>query len=605
MSNTWRDMWDALRDTVGGSNPSGDSAPARTGDRGKGGSPPLNCPATTLGRLLDQTADRFGDAPAIDFAGERWTWSQVRATADRLAGGLAVMGVRSGDRVLVSLPNCPDFLFVFFAAQKLGAVVVNAGPLTGRDDLAELIRMTGPRLVVGLDLQAEKLTSAAGSEDACWLWVSLEGYQRVLERIGYRFKLWQGRGHRPGTTCQATVEDLLAHAPPRPPTVAPDPGSVAVLQPTGGTTGTLKVAELTHRNLLANVTQIVTWSRQRAGQERMLAVLPFFHVYGLIVLMLAPTFTAGCIIPMTRPRCDELLDLIERHRPTVLSLVPVLVDQVCDALASDPRPGVVEALSDCLVISGAAALPERAAARFESITGLKIVQGYGLTEASPVTHVNDLLAPRPGAIGRPLPDTLARVVDLDDPAREARPGEPGELLVSGPQVMRGYFRAPDATAGAIVADADGRRWLRTADVVRVDEDGVFHIVDRAKDMINRGGLKVWPGKVEAALLRHASVAEAAVFGAPDPTHGEQVVAAVVCNEPADQPERLRDELRSLCREHLAPYEVPRRIEFFDELPRSAIGKVLKHELRARDEQAGEAARPPAGDRPLTAEKETA
>lgn len=614
MTSAWRDIWDALRDALGANGAEPSETDEIHAGNGKVPALPLNYPHTTLGRLLDQTADRFGDAPAIEYAGDTWTWSQVRATVDRLAGGMAVMGVREGDRVLMALPNCPDFIFIFFAIQKLGAVLVNAGPLTGRDDLERMIERTSPRLIVALDLQAEKLVTAAGGHDTCWLWVSLKGYQRVLERIGYNFKLWQGRSWRPGTTCQATVEGLLEHSPPRPPTVAPDPDQVAVLQPTGGTTGTLKIAELTHRNLLANVLQVTTWSRLRPGQERTLAVLPFFHVYGLTVLLLTSAFTAGRIIPMTRPQCDRMLELIRRHRPTVLSLVPVLIEQMCRELENRPQPGVVEALRECLVISGAAALPEGLSRRFEKLTRLRIVQGYGLTEASPVTHANDLINPRAGAIGRPLPDTLARVVELDDPAREVGPGQPGELLVCGPQVMRGYFKDAEATAEAISIDDQGRRWLHTGDVVRVDEDGVHYIVDRAKDMINRGGLKVWPGKVEQALLRHASVREAAVFGRPDPTHGEQVAAAVVAAAPVEDPEQLRSELRALCREHLAPYEVPGRIEFFDALPRSAIGKILKHELRQRDEASeadgggrGEPPSPPPVEEPLQPEpdKETA
>ncbi|MCG3178582.1 MAG: Long-chain-fatty-acid--CoA ligase [Phycisphaerae bacterium] len=549
----------------------------------------LNYPATTLGALLDQTADRFADAPAMVYNDHRWSWSQVRAQVDRLAGGLAVMGVRRGDRVLITLPNCPEFVFAFFAVQTLGAVVVNAGPLKGVDELRELLAKAQPRLVIALDLQAPQLERAAAGDQAevCWLWVSLRNYQQVFQRLGYRFKLWQGRQSLARASCQATLEELMERAPSRPPMLPPSPGDVAVLQPTGGTTGSLKVAELTHRNLLANALQLALWARIRPGQERILAVLPMFHVYGLTAALISAVLGGGMLIPLTRFRMDEFLDAVGRHCPTMVSLVPAIFEALCDRIEADPEGtgAAVNVLAGALVTSGAAPLGPATSKRFAALTGAAIVQGYGLTEASPVTHTNPPDGPREGSIGRPLPDTQARVVDLDDPSRDLPAGQPGELLVAGPQIMRGYFADPDATAAAITTDEQGRRWLHTGDVVRVDEDGFFHVLDRRKDMINAAGLKVWPGHVERILAMHPQVADVAVVGWPDPVETECVVAMIVPrSEPPDEA-KLASELRALCREHLGPHEVPRRFEFVQRLPRSALGKLLKYELRDMSHEA--------------------
>ena len=255
----------------------------------------LTYPTTTLGRMLDQTADRFGDAPPSSTNTSSGPTANCLAQVNRMAGGLASLGVRRGDRVLLALPNCPEFVITFFAIQKLGAVVVNAGPLMGADDLARVIAMTTPRVAIGLDLQAPMLTRA-GKDSTLehQVWVSLQCYQPILRRLGYQFKLWHSRngdsnGHR-ASTWRST--SCCEHAPARPPTVEPDPDEPAVLQPTGGTTGTLKLAQLTHRGLIANATQISAWMQSVAGQERVLAVLPMFHVYGLTLCLIAPIFSA-------------------------------------------------------------------------------------------------------------------------------------------------------------------------------------------------------------------------------------------------------------------------------------------------------------------------
>jgi long-chain acyl-CoA synthetase len=558
-------------------------------------------PTTTLGRILDQTADRFADATAVVYGQTRWTYRELLAQVNRTAGGLASIGVRRGDRVLLTLPNCPEMVTTFLAIQKLGAVAVNVGPLMGADDLTSVMSMTAPRVAVGLDLQAP-LLNRAGRDSSVehWLWVSLQGYQPVLKRLGYQYKLWQG-GNDHGTRAQHTeMADLLAQAPPRPPTVEPDPDKVAVLQATGGTTGTLKLAQLTHRSLLANAAQVSAWMNCRPGQERFVAVLPMFHVFGLTICLVAPVFNAGSMVLMTRFNAAEALALARRERVTVFPLVPAIVSGICDELerqeAKDHRkPPPLDHVRLC--VSGAAPLPPASIERFMKLAGAPVIEGYGLTEASPVTHVNLLGKPRPGSIGLPMPDTRVRIVHVDcDPnhPRDVAPGEPGEMWISGPQLMAGYFSSAEQTRNVLTTDEQGVTWLRTGDVVRMDAEGFCYVIDRKKDMIIRSGLKVFPAKVEGVLKRHPRVVDVAVVGRADDVKTETVVAVVVAKveapkAPADKSAppltveqdqaKLTEELRSLCREHLAPYEVPQVFEFAGELPRSALGKLLKRELR--------------------------
>ncbi len=550
----------------------------------------LTYPSTTLARLLDETTDRFGDAVALQYSGRRWTYRALRQDVNRLAGGLAQRGVRRGDRVLIALPNCPEFVTSFFAVQKLGGVVVNVGPLLGVDDLQRIISLTTPQVVIALDLLAPTMGRAGkGSTVRHWLWSSLQGYQNLLKRFGYQFKLWHNGGNNHSghngngsnqngsSATHETLEDVMAEAPARPPTIQPDPDDVAVLQPTGGTTGGVKLAQLTHRNLICNATQVAVWMGTRPGQERILTVLPMFHVYGLTACLLTGVLSASSLILVTRFGAGEIVDLIHRHRPTVFSLVPAMAEAICDELDRRGQSFAKDALKLC--ISGSAPLPEATAKRFERTTGIRLCEGYGLSEASPVTHANLPTGARIGTIGLPLSDTRVRVVDLNDPSRDVDAGEPGEMFISGPQVMKGYFADPEQTAHALSVDASGVTWLHTGDVVTVDPDGYFHVVDRCKDMINHSGLKIYPAKVERVLRTHPLVVEAAVVGRPDATHTERAVAVVVVRGGMQDHARLAVELRSLCREHLAPYEVPSSIEFRDELPKSPLGKVLKKELR--------------------------
>ncbi|MDX1563962.1 MAG: AMP-binding protein [Phycisphaeraceae bacterium] len=547
----------------------------------------LHYPATTLGEVLDQTARRYGDNPAVIYGPTTLTYKQLRKKVDRTAAGLVQLGVRPGDRVVLTLPNCTPYMVLFLAVQKIGAVVVNAGPLMGKDDLKKLLTMTEPTAVVGLDLQSEMLADA-GAEliDVRWIWVSLAEYIGFWKRLGYHVKRWSTHPKIPEHQEQTTLEKMRQIAPSRPPSIDPKMDDVALLQPTGGTTGVLKVAQLTHRNLLANAAQTTAWTGLRSGQESVLGILPMFHVYGLSTCLVNVIYNGAAVILMTRFRAQALIEKILKHRPSVLPLVPAIIDAVCDEVEGDAelQEKLRAAIEGRLVLSGAAPLPAGAERRFEQLFGSRIVQGYGLTEASPVTHLNPIDRPRTSSIGLPLPDTLVRIMDLSDKTKAAASGESGELLISGPQVMVGYLGGPDANENMFSVDETGRRWLHTGDVVRVDGDGYFFVVDREKDMINRAGLKVWPAKVERVLRMSPRVRDVAVVGVKDETHTEAVVAYIVAETLSDDPQntQLATELRSLSKEHLAPYEVPGAFEFVKELPRSGLGKMLKHRLGEAD-----------------------
>ncbi|MAE62804.1 MAG: hypothetical protein CMJ18_00910 [Phycisphaeraceae bacterium] len=543
----------------------------------------LRYPGTSLGQLLDQSADRFGDVPAIVYAESQWSYRELRTAVNRLAGGLASLGIRRGDRVLMTLPNCPEFITAFFAVSKLAAVVVNAGPLVGVDDLKRIFEMTRPKLVIALDLQAEILSDVHGCDEDDdrleWLWISLKRYQTVWKKLGYQAKLAQSRPRNGLTSHGRRLSELMDASPPRPPTVAPAPASTAVLQPTGGTTGVLKVAQLTHANLMANAMQLTNHQRPRAGQERMLGILPMFHVYGLSTCLVTAVFNAATMIPITRFRISVLLDAIVRHQPTILPLAPAIIEPICQALEDRARQEVLDVVNDATVTSGAAPLGVETSHRFERLTGVRIVQGYGLTEASPVTHANPVDAPRPGSIGKPLADTDVRLVDLADPDQPAEPGAPGHMLITGPQIMDGYFENPEETGCVLSVDDQGRPWLATGDIARIDEDGYTFIVDRLKDMINCGGLKVYPRKVEVVLNREPRIRDCAVVGREDAVKSQAVAAIIVLEQPIGDIDTLIAELRHYCRLHLAPYEVPTHFEFVDELPRTALGKLQKFRLQ--------------------------
>lgn len=530
-------------------------------------------PTRRLPDLVEESVRRWPDRDALVYYGARWTYRQLWEASGRFAAALKRDGVRPGDRVGLYLPNCPAYPIAFLGILRLGATVVQVSPLYIGQDLVHLLGDAAPAALVTLEILYPNLERVAGAVKLPPVYVARlrEFYPAlrrpfvnlVLRRRKLPTRMPRGPGVRPWKEALRATGEL--------PAVAADPTKeVAVLQYTGGTTGRPKAAMLTHLNLAANALQCRAWFNiQEPGTAVVLAAIPFFHVYGMTVALNYPLLEGATIVLETRPDPGEILELVRRYRPTEFPGVPALYQ----AINQHPRVRRYDIRSIRVCVSGSAPLPLEVARRFEELTGGNLVEGYGLTEASPVTHANpvDRASRRAGSIGLPLPGTDQRVVDLDHPERVLGPDEVGELQVRGPQVMLGYYRQPEETRAVL---SDG--WLSTGDVARIDRDGYAFIVERKKDMIDVGGLKVYPREVEEVLFQHPGIADAAVIGRPDPALGEAVHAVVVAKPGAKVAEA---EVIAFVRERIAHYKAPRSVEFRASLPRSAVQKVLKRSLR--------------------------
>jgi len=527
-------------------------------------------PRRPVQSLLDDAAARFPHRPAVTFFGRDLTYQALRALADRFAGGLRALGVRPGDRVSLHLPNCPQFVIAYFGTLKAGGVVVPFNPLFVEREVAQQLADCGATVAVTLDLFLSRVQAARAASRLAHVVVTRihEFFPQPLRALyplhARRRREW------PPITPGAGVHHFstLCPAPPLPDPATQRPDDLAVLLYTGGTTGTPKGAMLTHANLVANAFQTALWYvPPNEEQIATIVVLPLFHSYAMSVGMNGSLVRASRMILLPRYESRAVLKAIARYRPQQLPGVPTLYN----ALVHHPAVRRFDLRSVRACISGAAALPAEVQSRFERVTGGVLVEGYGLTEASPVTHVTPLAGLRkPGSVGVPVPDTEARIVDLETGTRVLPPGEVGELVVRGPQVMAGYWNRPEETAQAL-----RHGWLFTGDIARMDRDGYCYIVDRKKEMIITGGLNVYPREVEEVLFAHPAVLEAAVVGVPDPHRGETAKAFVVLRPGA---QATADDLLDHCRANLAPFKVPREIQFRESLPKSLIGKTLRRVL---------------------------
>jgi len=534
--------------------------------------PTVEVPELLLPELVQASVDRYADRPALLYYGTHLSYREFWTASERFAAGLAREGIREGDRVAVYLPNCPVYPIALFGILRLGAVVVQISPLYIGQDLSRLIRDSGPKAIVTLELLYPNLAQVRDAAP-----IPLAFVARTKDQYPFYVRPFvNGVLRRQGLPTTVPTDPSVRsfrtalRTPGTVPSLHRDPATtVAVFQYTGGTTGRAKAAMLSHRNLVANVVQLEAWDTVKTpGREVALASIPFFHIYGLTVALLLPLRMGGAVVMQTRPEIRELLKLIDRYQPTQFPGVPALYQ----AFIHQPDIARHRIRSIRFCLSGSAPLPVEVARRFEELTGGKIIEGYGLSETSPATHANPVVGERrAGSIGLPLPNTDQRVVDLETGARVLPVGEVGELAVRGPQVMLGYFGQPEETAAVL---SDG--WFRTGDIARLDADGYAYIVDRKKDMIDVGGLKVYPRDVEEVLFQHPAVADAAVIGVPDPELGEVVKAFVVRKAGGTV---TADELIGFVRERLAHYKAPRTVEFRDSLPRSGVQKVLRRVLR--------------------------
>ncbi|HYA70567.1 MAG TPA: long-chain fatty acid--CoA ligase [Thermoplasmata archaeon] len=532
----------------------------------------LTIPDVTLPQLIEESVRRWPDRTALIYYGARWSYRRFWELSERFAAALAREGVGPGDRVALYLPNTPAYPIAFFAALRLGAVVVQVSPLYLGQDLVRLLKDSNPKALVTLEILYPNLEKVRTDVSVPAVFVArvrdfYPWYVRpFVNTVLRRQKLPTGFPHgpsvRPWRTAVATPGSVpMAKCDPR--------TTPAVLQYTGGTTGRPKAAVLTHRNLVANVVQGNNWNiRLVPGDEVIMAAIPLFHIYGLTVALLMGLAAGGTVVLQTRPEIRELLKLIDRYQPTQFPGVPALYQ----AFNHQPDLARFHIHSIRYCVSGSAALPVEVQKQFVALTGAMLVEGYGLSETSPITHVNPLEGEqRIGSIGVPVPETEHRILDLETGTKVLPPGEVGELSVRGPQVMQGYYNQKEETDLVL---KDG--WFSTGDVARVEPDGFAYIVDRKKDMVNVGGMKVYPREVEEVLFQHPQIADAAAVGAPDPEHGEVVVAFVVRKPGTDV---TGEELIAFVRERIAHYKAPRRIEFRDALPRTGVQKVLRRVLR--------------------------
>jgi long-chain acyl-CoA synthetase len=530
----------------------------------------LKYPAIPTYGLLEHSAAEFPDRTACVHLDHTITYRQLRDLARRTAHRLVQCGVRPGDRVGILLPNVPEFLAAINGIWMAGASAVAISPLSVPDEISALVAATDCRVVIALDMLAP-LLSGGGRQPEITILTTLEhrlsGWKKLAYRLERMRRSLRNSGRR-RSHCYWFDREMTRANPAFEPIRPQSLDAPAFLLGTGGTTGRPKIVALSHRNLVANATQIHAWAGTKMGQDSVLAVVPFFHSYGLSTCALCGVSMAATIIMHHRFVPEAVVKLIERYEPTVMAAVPAMLVALNDLLKGR---SVRRALRCC--ISGAAPLDPQVAKEFAQHTGAIVVEGFGLSEASPVTHAGPLDGTaRVGTIGLPLPDTDARIVDPKTGLQDVRRGEIGELIIRGPQVMSGYWNDPESTGRTI---RDG--WLYTGDLATEDEDGFFRIVDRKKDLIITSGFNVYPSEVEPVLRGFPGVADVAVIGVPNRERGE-IVKAVIALKPGEDVE-LR-ELWTYCDKHLAKHKRPRVIEIAGgELPRNFLGKVFRRKLR--------------------------
>ncbi len=529
----------------------------------------------SLPDLFAQAAARNGERPLVDFLGRRFSYAQLHAEAQAFAAGLQTLGVVKGDRIGLYLPNVPIYVSAYYGAMLAGATVVNFSPLYTADELSAQVADSGARLLVTLD-SAALLPTALKVLDSSALERLVVGSLGTMLPLTKRILLAL-LGRKAITAIPARADVLNWHqtvtpAAPMPVTIDPE-RDLALLQYTGGTTGTPKGAMLTHQNMSANARQVVAIDPHQGDRDMILGVLPLFHVFANTCVLNRTVANGGCIAMLPRFEAGQALKTLQRVKATAMPGVPTMFQ----ALLDHPNVAKTDFSSLRICISGGAPLPLPLKARFEAASGARVVEGYGLTESAGVVSTNPYEGEeRVGTIGQVLPATRIRLFDREDPTRDAPPGEPGELAVQGPQVMQGYWRRPEEAASAFAERPDGR-WLRTGDVATIDEAGYARIVDRIKDMIAVGGFKVFPSQVEAVLLQHEAVKEALVIGVPEARLGEVPRAFVTLNHGAGASgEELRDWLNTRIGKHERVDSVVLR----DDLPKTMVGKLDRKALRA-------------------------
>jgi long-chain acyl-CoA synthetase len=543
-------------------------------------------PAVTVPQLLEEAARRFPRAVCLLYAENQLNYAQTNQLVNRLAAALAGLGVKKGDRIGLLLPNLPSFVLAYFAIFKLGGIVVAINPQYTSREITQRLTDSELSILFALnDLVPTVKTAQAGTPLHTIIVVEENDPFTINSRkldIGDNFVVAniqfsgnfpfpiKGEGVRGWG--EVLLRDLLAGPElPKIPNAGLQPDDWALFQYSGGTTGEPKAAIASHRNLIANVCQFRSWLVNTTdGQETFMVAIPLYHVYGMVLGMLLAISMHSAMVLIPNPRdLDNLLASLVRYRATIYPGVPTLYHAIIQHPSVQAGQFDLRSIKAC--ISGSAPLLPSTKARFEALTGGKLIEGYGLSEAPTATHCNPVLGEnRPGSIGLPLPDVDCRIASLEDGLTPLPAGEAGELLIRGPQVMVGYHHQPEATHEALRGG-----WLHTGDIARMDADGYFYIVDRKKDLIKPGGLQVWPREVEEQIQTHPQVLEAGVAGIPD-SHRYETVKAWVVLKPGQT--ATAEEIQTWCRTRLAAFKVPTEIEFCTALPKTGVGKILRREL---------------------------
>jgi long-chain acyl-CoA synthetase len=545
----------------------------------------VEVPEMSVPAAFDRMADKYGSKTALIFYGKKISYAKLRELTDRFAAALSDLGVKKGDTVAMYVLNCPQYVIAYFGSLKVGAKVTPISPVYTSKEVKHQIEDSEAKTVVCEDILYDNVEKAGVELDNVIL-TNIGDYLPSLKKLFGKSALSKAYSGMEVPSAQYIQEaglhlfqDLIKKYPPNPPKITINPKEdIAALPYTGGTTGLPKAAILTHHNMVALQAQTVSfWPIFEEGKEVVIAFLPFFHIYGQVVVMFNGLVQGSTIVLFTTPDIDDILSAMERYQASAFYGVPTLFEYLKEYEKTDR----VDWKRLKLIACGADTLHESTIEEWERRTGTKIMEGYGMTETTAVSHSTPYDRPKTGSFGVPLPGMDAAIIDVE--GTEFTPvGEVGELILSGPNIMQGYWRRPEGTKEAII-DLEGKKWLRTGDLVRMDEEGYFHFFDRKRDLIKYKGYSVFARHVEEVLYKHPQIKAAGVVGVPDPKVGQLIKAYVVLQSEA-RGKISEEEIMEFCRQNLAHYKVPKIIEFRGELPKTDVGKVSRRELREESEE---------------------
>lgn len=538
--------------------------------------PEVEIPEKPLYWILEETVKNYPNRVALYFYGYKMTYKELLEKAERFAGYLRSKGIGPGDVVAIFLPNSPQFAIAYYGTLMAGATVSPMNVLYGPALIRHQLEDNKAKILVAIDIFKEKILAGVPDSVEEILWTGIQDFLPGIKSFLYKLKA------KPPKIQEDSRNKFFKKIPASSERIKEKPHinpkeDIAALMYTGGTTGVPKGAELTHYNLLANVIQIDAWyKRGQKGVDVFVGALPWFHIYGQSAVLNNGVYKAATIIVFARWDVEEVMKAIQKHKANVFHGVPLMYI----AIINHPKVNKFNLKSLEVCISGAAPLPVAVREKFEKITGAKLREGFGLTETSPVTHVNPILGEaRSGSIGLPVPSTIAAIAKVEEPEL-LPPGEVGELVISGPQVMKQYHNMPEENK-AVFFECCGRRWLRTGDIAKMDENGFFYIVDRKKDIIKYKGYSLYPREIEEVLYKHECVKEAAVIGIPHPEYFEVPKAFIVLRDEC-KGKVAEDQIKEWAKKQLGEVKYPRIIEFRDDLPKTAVGKILRRVLKEEE-----------------------